>query len=88
MNRIRASIGALYGAVERGWLRAVGAFALGLVMVVAAFFASESLGLGYDPAGVHVPIWMRVGALGSMLAWVALQLWDTGTRRWVAEWMP
>lgn len=73
---------------ERGWLRAVGAFALGLVMVVAAFFASESLGLGYDPAGVHVPIWMRVGALGSMLAWVALQLWDTGTRRWVAEWMP
>ena len=74
-------------AAEVGWLRTLGALLFGLACVVGVAFAGQAMELDWTPMTPRVPMWMRVGSLGSLVAIVGLQLWDMGTRRWLKDWL-
>lgn len=74
------------GAAEVGWLRVLTALLFGCGVVLGVGWIGELLALDWAPMTARVPMWLRVGSLGSLCALVGLQLWDLGTRRWLESW--
>ena len=72
---------------EVGWLRTLGALVLGLSCVVGIAVAGQAMALEWTPMTARVPMWLRVGSLGSLAAVVGLQIWDMSTRRWLKGWL-
>jgi hypothetical protein len=72
---------------EVGWLRTLGALVFGLSCVVGVAVAGQAMALEWTPMTARVPMWLRVGSLGALVAVVGLQIWDMGTRRWLKDWL-